>query len=136
VIAALRPLIAGACAGDAAQALAIPAATRYSFTPRCAGRCMTASVYADGPPSVRLCAIAVAGRSRCDAPAWRALHALETVPLASEPARVPPEPSCGQLPAASPTNHPDAETWLGDFERYLAWACLTARENMSRRMDP
>ncbi len=136
VIAALRPLIAEACAGDTAQAVAIPAVTGYSFTARCAGRCMTASVYADGPPSERLCSIAVAGHSRCGAPAWRALHALGTETLASDPARVPPEPWCGLLLTASMTNHPDAETWLGEFERYLAWTYLTARENVIRRMDP
>jgi len=121
MIAALRPFIAKACARQSAQAVAVPAVAGYSFTARCSGRCMTASVYADGPPSVRLCSIAVARHSGCGAPAWRALHALEPLPPATDPARVPPAPWFAELLTSAIEDDADALTWLNDFTRYLAW---------------
>jgi len=121
VTARLGPVMAAACAGKSAQGVAIPAVDGYSFTARCGVRCMTASVYADGPPSVRLCSIAVARHSLCGDAAWRALHALAPGPLATDPARVPPEPWFGVLLTAAIEDDPDALTWLGDFARYLAW---------------
>lgn len=125
--ARLWPLIAEACAGDPAQAVPVPAVSGYSFTARCSGRCMTASIYADGPPSVHLCSIAVAGHAHCGAPAWRALHALEPEPLAIDPARVPPEPWSGVLLTPAFAEDTDAITWLDAFEQYLAWAFLEER---------
>ncbi len=124
VVARLRPLIAEACTGKNARAVAIPAVPGYHFTARCGGRCMTASVYADGPPSVRLCSIAVAGHSRCGAPAWRGLHGLAPVPPATDPAQVPPVPWCGVLLTAAIEDDADALIWLDDFARYLAWTYL------------
>jgi len=77
---------------------------------------MTASVYADRPPSELLCSITVAGHYRCGAPA--------PAPPATDPARIPPAPWCGVLLSAAIEDDADALTWLGDFARYLAWTYL------------
>ena len=121
---ALRPLIAEACAGRSAQAVAIPAVPGDHFTARCGGRCMTASVYADGPPAVRLRSIAVARHAGCGGHAWRGLHGLAPVPPATDPAQVLPEPWCEVLLTAAMEDDADALIWLGEVARYLAWTYL------------
>ncbi len=46
------------------------------------------------------------------------------MPLATDPARVPPEPWYGVLLTAAIEDDADALTWLGDFVRYLAWTYM------------
>ena len=118
VIAVLQPVLAQACAG---RAIPIPAVEDYSMIARCSGRCMTASIYANGPPSELLCAIAVARHARCGALLWRRLHSLDAVRLATDPDLMPPEPWSGVLLTAAIVGYPDTVTWIDEFERHLAW---------------
>jgi hypothetical protein len=121
-VAVCRALIERVVDGDVSEAIPIPGAPGYSIAGRRAGKCMVATVYADGPPSVLICTIGVAAHSRCGSRLWREMHRWGTTPVATSPDRCPHEPWCAAALDEGAVTHPDAMTWLGDFERCLAWA--------------
>ena len=124
IIETLGPLLVQACSGDIVEGVPVPGTRGYSFTARCAGDCMTASVYADGPPAQLLCSFAVAG-SECGRTVWPVMHQLDfDVALATDPNSVPDPPWCAVLLTRACIVHAQALSWLGDFERCLAWTYL------------
>lgn len=97
----------------------------YSLSCRADGRCLVATVWTDGPPSVVICTIGVALHSRCGAVVWQALHDYGTAPVVTDRDHQPPTPwVAAALEGAALTDpaHREALTWLGDFARCLAWA--------------
>jgi hypothetical protein len=120
-------LIAGFAAGQVSEPQPIPGAPGYSVSGRTGGRCMIATVWADGPPSELVVSIGVAEHERCGATIWRALHEVSHLPTMTSPDEQPRAPWCGVLIEPAIVAHQDAARWLGDFERCLAWAWLERR---------
>lgn len=140
VIAPLREVIARFSAGTVAETVPIPAMPGYSLGGRVSGRCMVASVWADGPPSELVLSIGVAGHSRCGAAVWRTMHAMGLPPgslmpppelrVAGEyrlthPDHQPATPWCAVALTEAVGRHADAMLLLADLERCLAWAFLS-----------
>jgi len=123
-LAAVGRLIDGIIAGDVAESITIPGVGAYSLNGRGTGRCLVASVYADGPPSVLIATIGVAAHSRCGARLWRDLHRWGQVPVVTDPDDCPPEPWVAAALDEGLAAYPQAAEWLGDFERCLAWAWI------------
>jgi hypothetical protein len=123
-VAVCRDLIRRITAGDVSESVRILAVGPYSLAGRKSGRCLVATVYADGPSSESVCTIGVAAHSRCGAKLWRELHRWGQAPVVTDPDRCPPEPWVAAALDAGITRHPDALQWLGDFERCLAWAWM------------
>lgn len=61
---------------------------------------------------------------------WESLHGLagETEVIQTDPARPPRPPWLGVLCHPALFLDPEAASWLGDFERCVAWAMLTRKE--------
>lgn len=142
VIAPLQAIIEHIASGTVAETVPIPAMPGYSIGGRASGRCLVATVWADGPPSELLLSLGVAGHSRCGAEVWRTLHGVGLPPGILMPpadARIagkyrltsadhqPPTPWCAVTLTAEIGHHPDAMLALGDLERCLAWAFLELR---------
>ncbi len=119
-----RALIVQITAGAVSETVPIPGQPGYSLGGRATARCMTAIVYADGPPSEPVCTIGVASHSRCGARLWRALHRWGETPVVTDPERCPPEPWVAAALDAGIARHVSESAWLVDFERCLAWAWL------------
>jgi hypothetical protein len=100
----------------------LPVMDGYSLSGAAEGRCLTATVWSDG--EVPLVTIGVAGEPECGAELWRGLHESTDQPLTTDPAAQSPVPWCAARLEAPAILHPGALTWLGDFERCLAWAWL------------
>lgn len=123
--------VVAVCADLIVRMLATPNATvplphpaGYSVGGIAAGKCLVATVWADGPPSEVVATIGVAGGSKCGATLWRALHKWGETPVVTDAARMPPKPWVAAALDAAIVRHMDAAEWLGDFERCLAWAWL------------
>ena len=101
----------------------------YSVSGKASGKCLTATVWADGPPSVEIATIGVALHSRCGATLWRDLHRYASLPAATQAGRCPPEPWVAAAidRGALAMGHLPAMEWMGDFERCLAWAFARGR---------
>jgi hypothetical protein len=99
----------------------------YSVSGRAEGRCLVATVWADGPPSLVVASIGVALHSRCGSALWRGLHQWGTLPVVTDPEHPPAEPWVAAALDMGALQHPDCLGWLGDFERCLAWAWLRAK---------
>lgn len=123
---AVGELLVRVCRPEQPEPVSIPAVGPYSISGRCTSRCLTATVWADGPPSVAIASLGVAGHSRCGATLWRALHTWGDAPVSTDPARCPPEPWVAVALDAGIARHLDATAWLGDFARCLGWAFLVA----------
>ncbi len=84
------------------------------------GRTLLATVFAGSAP---ICTIGVAGRSRGAARLWQALHdgAHE---LATHADDQPAAPWCAARLEVGLVMYPEDATWLGDFERCLAWTWI------------
>ncbi len=126
VINAMAPLLNHlADSGDSARTIPLSAAgvslPGYSLAGRADGTCLTATVWADGPPSLCVCTIAVA-LSGDGADLWRDLHQRVELPVVTDPGRPPAGPWVAAALYAGCFQHPDCLEWLGDFERCLAWA--------------
>jgi len=124
VTEAMQGLISRICAGEVSEPVSLQEYALvgpYSISGRCSSRCLTATVYADGPPSELICTIGIATHSRCGATLWRALHTYGQIPVATDPDECPPEPWVAAALDEGALTHPDALEWLGDFERCLAW---------------
>ncbi len=128
VLEQCRTLIAE-CLDDTNATHPIPGPTGYSLSAEATTRCLTAVVWADGPPSESIATIGVATHSRCGASLWRHLHRWGTAPVTTDPASVPPEPWVAAALEAGIVQHVGAAEWLGDFERCLAWAWLAHVEH-------
>lgn len=120
--------------------------------PRCTltggvyGRCCSLTVW--GPPlhpaafptaadisnrPVPIAEVGIAAHSRCGATLWRNLHAMaaqQGATVATDATHCPPEPWVAALLHAGASIYIDAMSWLGDFERCLAWAWW---ENVGRK---
>lgn len=121
VIAVCRGLIEALIA-DPTRPVPIPGPPGYSLGGRASGKCLVATVWANGPPSVVVATIGVAAHSRCGAMLWRELHRWGETPVVTDPERCPPEPWVAAAVDTGIAQHMDATDWLGDFERCLAWA--------------
>lgn len=117
-------MIARITAGKVSEPAPIPGTQGYSLAGRASGKCMVATVWADGPPSEVVATIGIALRSLCGAKLWRELHQWGETPVVTDPARCPQEPWIAAALDTGIVRHPDAAEWLGDFERCLAWAWL------------
>lgn len=113
-----------ACIAEPERTQPIPHVGPYSLSARRSGKCLTAIVWADGPPSESIATIGVATHSRCGATLWRALHQYGTLAVKTDPARCPPEPWVAAALEAGIARHLDATHWLGDFERCVGHAFL------------
>jgi len=127
-LAYCRSLIERFTAGEVAEAVPIAAAPGYSISGRRSGKCLVATVYADGPPSELIATIGVAAHSRCGSRLWRELHRWGRVPVVTDPERPPPEPWVAAALDEGAAHHLDAMEWLGDFERCLGWAWVTRND--------
>ena len=85
-----------------------------------------------GPPSLAhggkappLASIGVAKRSRHGAALWPLLTS-DVMPAIKPGLRKPTEPWCAVVLWPTLALHPSASRWLGDFERCVAWAWVTA----------
>ena len=107
---------------DDTETVPIPGFPGYSLGGKASSKCLAATVWADGPPSEVIATIGVATHSRCGATLWRGLHDWGTAPVVTDPDRCPPEPWVAAALEGPIAQHPGATTWLGDFERCLAWA--------------
>lgn len=117
---ATAEILAQALADDTATVpLPIPG---HSLGAKATSQCLTATVWADGPPSECICTIGVALHSRCGAGLWRALHRYGTTAVVTDPERCPPEPWVAAALEAPIAQHVAATEWLGDMERCIAWA--------------
>lgn len=124
-LAVLAPLVRRICAGTITYAVPIPGiGTGYSIAGRCANGAMTATIYADGPPSEVIATIGVCADPRISATIWRALHQWGDTPVKTDPSSPPPVPWCAAALESAIARHMDAVEWLGDFERCLAWAVV------------
>lgn len=123
-LAICADLIAHIGSGKISEPVAIPGCAGYSLSGRTAGKCMVATVWADGPPSEMVVSIGIAAQSPCGAAIWRTLHQVTAMPAATDPDQQPPAPWCGVVIEPALARHTDAAHWLGDFERCLAWAWL------------
>ena len=124
-LARAQAIIVGFASGEVSEPT--PVMPGYSVTGRASGRCLVATVYADGPPSELVATIGVATHSRCGASLWRNLHQWGRTPVVTDPTRCPPEPWVAVALDEGAAPHEDAMHWLGDFERCLAWAWVSAR---------
>jgi len=101
---------------------ALPVMEGVTVSGAAEGRCLTATVWSNR--TVPLVTIGVAGEPECGAELWRGLHEYTDQRLTTDPAAQPPLPWCAARLEAPAILHPGALTWLGDFERCLAWAWL------------
>jgi len=100
----------------------------YSVGGRGQGRCLVATVWADGPTSEIIASIGIAAHNRCGAVVWRALHQYGRLPVVTDPDSQPQPPWCAAALEIGILRHMDASEWLGDFERCLAWAWIRTLE--------
>lgn len=128
IVAACRDLITRATADEGATPARIPGVGAYSLTGQASARCLTLSVWADGPPAEVICTIGVALHSLCGATLWRRLHQWSEAPVLTDRTKCPPEPWVSAALQAGIERHPGALAWLGDMERCLAWAWLEMRD--------
>lgn len=123
VIASLHDFIAAMITGGRP---AIPNFPGYTMTGTGEGKCLLGTVWRGDAPVVT---IGIAGRSTCGAKLWQILHQTLAAmpPLATAGQPCPPEPWCAaRLEVGGILDH-EAMTWVGDFERCLAWAWLGRR---------
>jgi hypothetical protein len=104
---------------------AIPGVPAYTLSAAAEGKCLIATVWRDDAPLVTL---GVAGRSRCGGPLWRMLHDHSVLPTQTRRDEAPPAPWCAARLEPGIVGDSEAATWLGDFERTLAWAWLSRAE--------
>ncbi|WP_458789296.1 hypothetical protein [Adonisia turfae] len=126
IVAELRPLIDAIVAG---KTVPIPGLEGYSISGRSsgedgAGRCLSVIVWAERPEVEPICTIGIAAHSRCGARLWRSLHEVATLPAATDPGRQPAAPWVAAALQAGLDRHLEAASWLGDFERCLAWTWI------------
>lgn len=125
-LAHCRSLIERFTAGEVSEPVPI-GIPGYSISGRRAGKCLVATVYADGPPSELIATIGVAGHSRCGSRLWRELHRWGRVPVVTDPERPPPEPwvAAALDEGALRPQHRQVLPYVGALEACLAWAFLT-----------
>ncbi|OYQ37496.1 hypothetical protein CHU95_01125 [Niveispirillum lacus] len=72
----------------------------------------------------------VATDAESGAPLWRALHNNHHFPIASatDPDVIPEAPWCAVRFEIGLVENLDATTWLGDFERCVAWAWVRSKD--------
>src|SRR5690606_41433040 len=101
-----RSLIERFTAGEVSERVPI-GIPGYSISGRRAGKCLVATVYADGPPSELIATIGVAAHSKCGAMLWRELHRWGVVPVVTDPERPAAEPWVAAAPdeGAQKTQH-------------------------------
>ena len=126
-LAVCRRLIDEALA-DTTRTVPVPGVDGYSLAAAATGRCVIATIWADGPPSECVATVGIAGHSRCGARVWHLLHA-DVAGLATTAEECPPEPWCAARLEEDIVRHVDATEWLGDLERCLAWAWLERRQS-------
>lgn len=121
VIAALMPMIDDIAAG---QSVPIESCPGYVLTGAIDGRCAVFTVsYAEAPVAT----IGASLHSRCGAKLWRSLHESYAGDLATDPDKPPPTPWCAARLEIGIALHPDANEWLGDFEKSLGWTFIEWR---------
>ena len=96
----------------------VPGFPDYHLEAEPRGKCWQGVVFAG---DLALVTIGVATRAQCGARLWRRLHE-PGLTLATRPDQRPPEPWCGVVLHPGLATRTDAATWLGDYERCLAWA--------------
>ena len=126
IVSELRPLINAVVAG---KTVPIPGRAGYSISGRSSGeegtgRCLSVIVWAERPQLEPICTIGIAAHSRCGARLWRSLHEVATLPAATDPGRQPPAPWVAAALQSGLDRHLEAASWLGDFERCLAWTWI------------
>lgn len=126
-VALCQDLIARFATGKVSEPVPIPGPLGYSVSGRAGGKCMVATVWADGPPSELVVTIGVAEHERCGAAIWRTLHDVAHLPTMTSRDEQPRAPWCGVLLEPAIAAHVEAMEWMGDFERCLAWAWLERR---------
>ncbi|KQZ81860.1 hypothetical protein ASD64_08860 [Mesorhizobium sp. Root157] len=91
------------------------------------GPVLLATILRDiGKQDVPLVTMAVAPKSRGAAEIWRALHdGRDDIPY--DPDSIPPAPWCAARFEAGIEQDLRAATWLGDYERLLAWAWIEGK---------
>ncbi len=107
----------------AGERVPIPGADGCEMTAASAGRCCLVTAWRGDAPLVTT---GIAAHSRCGAELWRRLHDAPWTPLATAGTARPPEPWCAALLQPGLALHPSAAHWLGDYERVMAWAFLSA----------
>lgn len=127
-IAVCQDLILQILATEGTQTVPVPGMSGYSIGGRASSKCLVATVWADGPPSVVICTIGIAAHSRCGSRLWRELHHWGETPVVTDPERCPPEPWVAAALDAGIVQHMEASRWLGDLERCLGWAWLSIIE--------
>ena len=103
-----------------------PAFAGYAITAERVGRGLIVTVvYEGGAEPELISAFGVATRPRDAVRLWPMLAGYldVTMPGQAMPAK-PPAPWCAVVPLAGLMQHTDAVTWLGDFQRVIAWAWL------------
>lgn len=124
-VAVCRELIARFTGGEAASAVPMPGLPGYSISGRASAKCLVATVWADGPPSVPVVSIGVATHSRCGSRLWHDLHRWGRVPVVTDPERPPAEPwVAAALDEGAAYAGREIMMLLGDFERCLGWAFI------------
>lgn len=115
--------------GEALTLRDAPIRDGYTLRAGATGKALLATVLGEiGGHPAPLATIAVAGSSRASHAAWAELGkpmplALPTVPWAREPQ----PPWCAVRLYATIDILPEALSWLGDYERCLAWAWIEGR---------
>lgn len=130
VVAALRPLLDRALAGEHAP---VPGQPGYTMTGGVHGRCCMVTVWrvvpdTVGPERVPVLSVGVGAHSRCGAYLWRAMHERADLTYATDPARCPPEPWCADRLDVGAAVYREALGWTGDLARCIAWAWIEMRE--------
>ena len=124
-LAHCRGLIERFTAGEVSEPVPI-GIPGYSISGRRSGKCLVATVYADGPPSELIATIGVAGHSKCGATLWRELHRWGVVPVVTDPERPAAEPwvAAALDEGALKPQHRSFLPALGFLEKCLGWAWI------------
>jgi len=115
----MQELLATVLAGGHA---AMPGFEGITINGAAQGHCLLATVW--DRAEVPLVTVGVAAEPECGAELWQMLHAYTEQHLVTDQAEQPPVPWCAARMEISSIARPDTVSWLGDFERCLAWAWL------------
>lgn len=116
-------LIAQFPADEPGGIVPLPRCPGLSISGQTGGRCLTVTVFADGPPRALLQSIGIAAHQRCGAAVWRTLHEVSSLAITDQD-RQPQAPWCATLTAPAYEQIVRPNPLLHAMMQALAWAWL------------